>query len=68
MEKQRINEKQGKTYGSGVALECDSIPDFIKEAEEREKELLGKKRYKSYGCFIKGYLTTKAKNVSIMVL
>ena len=38
MEKQRIGEKQGKTYGSGVALECDSIPHYIHEAEERKKE------------------------------
>ena len=61
MEKQRIDEKQGKTYGGGVALECDSIPRYIHEAEERKKELLGKNRCTFYGCFIKGHLTTKAK-------
>ena len=68
MEKQRIDEEQGKTYGSGVALECDSIPHYTHEAEERKKELLGKNRCKFYGCFIKGHLTTKQENVSIMVL
>ena len=29
------------TYGSGVALESNTIPKFIKQAETKEKELLG---------------------------
>ena len=37
MEKKRIDERQGKTYGSGVALESRSIPQFVKEAEERKR-------------------------------
>ena len=60
MEKQRIDEKQGKTYGSGVALDSDSIPEFVKEAEERKKELLGI-QCPFYGCFVKNHKTTKAK-------
>ena len=60
MEKQRIDEKQGKTYGSGVVLESDSIPEFVKEAEERKKELLGI-QFPFYGCFVKNHKTTKAK-------
>ena len=60
MEKQRIDEKQGKTYGSGVALESDSIPEFVKEAEEEKKELLGI-QCPFYGCFVKGHKTTKGK-------
>ena len=60
MEKQRIDEIQGKTYGSGVALDSDSIPEFVKEAEERKKELLGI-HCPFYGCFVKNHKTTKAK-------
>ena len=60
MEKQRIYEKQGKTYRCGVALDSDSIPEFVKEAEERKKELLGI-QCPFYGCFVKGHKTTKAK-------
>ena len=60
IEKQRIDEKQGKTYGSGVAIESDSIPEFVKEAEERKKELLGI-QCSFYGYFVKAHKTTKAK-------
>ena len=60
METQRIDEKQGKTYGSGVALDSDSIPEFAKEAEDRKKELLGI-QCPFYGCFVKKHKTTKAK-------
>ena len=65
MEKQRIHEKQGKTYGSGVALESDSILEFVKEGEERKRELLGIK-CPFYGCFVKGHKTTKAKKMSVL--
>ena len=60
MEKQRIDEKQRKTYGSGVAIESYSIPEFVKETEERKKELLGIQCL-FYGCFVKEHKTTKAK-------
>ena len=36
MEKQRHDDKRGMTYGSGVALESDTIPEFIKEAENKK--------------------------------
>ena len=29
------------TYGSGFALESNTIPEFIKQAETKKKELLG---------------------------
>ena len=41
MEKQRQDDKRGMTYGSGVALESDTIPEFIKVAENKKQELLG---------------------------
>ena len=39
--KQSQYYKRGTTYGSGVALESDTIPEFIKHAESKKKELVG---------------------------
>ena len=36
MEKQRQDDRRGTTYGSGVALESDTIPEFIKVAENKK--------------------------------
>ena len=49
------------TYGAGVAMECtDTLPSQIKLAEDDKKKLLGVK-FPFYGCFVKGYVTNKAK-------
>ena len=40
MEKQRQDDRRGTTYGSGVALESDTIPEFIKQVKIKKKELL----------------------------
>ena len=66
MEKQRIDEKQGKTYGSGVVLESYSIPEFVKEAEERKKELLVFNA-RSMVASSKDIRRQKQKNVSVTV-
>ena len=46
------------TYGSGVALESNTIPKFIKQAETKKKELLGI-HCPFFGCFQKGHGTTR---------
>ena len=40
MENQK-EDKKGTTYGTGVALESDIIPSFIKRAKDKKKTLLG---------------------------
>ena len=61
MQKQKIDDKKGMTYGDGVAMECtDTLPSQIKLAEDDKKKLLGVK-FPFYGCFVKGYVTNKAK-------
>ena len=37
MEKQKIDENLGKTYGAGVVLEAKMIPDWMKRAEMKTK-------------------------------
>ena len=37
MEKQKIDEKLGKLYGAGVALEANTIPNWMKRAEMKTK-------------------------------
>ena len=61
MEKQKIDDEKGMSYGAGVAIECtDTLPIYIKLAEDNIKKLLGVK-YPFYGCFVKGHVTNKAK-------
>ena len=58
MEKQKIDEKLGKTYGAGVALEANMIPDWMKRAEMMTNK--NPKTCSFYGCNGK-HVTTKAK-------
>ena len=47
------------TYKSGVALDCDTIPDYIKEAEVDGGDIESIVPF--YGCFVKGHITSGAK-------
>ena len=58
MEKQKIDEKLGKTYGAGVALEANMIPFWMKRAEMMTKT--NPKTCSFYGCNGKR-VTTKVK-------
>ena len=58
MEKQKIDEKLGKTYGAGVALEANLILDQMKRTEMMTKT--NPKTCSFYGCSGKN-VTTKAK-------
>ena len=48
------------TYKSGVALDANTISDYIREAENKKKEVL-KVNCPFCCCFIKGRITTGAK-------
>ena len=60
MEQQKKDEKRGVTYKSGVALDSNTVPDYIRVAENKKKKLL--KVTRSFvGCFVKGHVTNGVK-------
>ena len=60
MEKQKQDDKRGVTYGARTALDTDTFPEYIKQAE-KEKKKVAKVICPFYGCMIKGHLTTGSK-------
>ena len=61
MEKQKIDDEKGMTYGAGVAIEfSDTLPIHIQKVENDKAKLLGID-CKFYGYFVKGHKTNGAK-------
>ena len=61
MEKQKIDDENGTTYGGGVVIEfSDTLPIHIQKVVHDKKKLLGSD-CKFYGCFVKGHKTNGAK-------
>ena len=60
MEKQKKDEQRGIIYKSGVALDANTIPDYIREVENNNKKVL-KVDCPFCCCLIKGHTTTGAK-------
>ena len=61
MNKQKLDDGKGMTYGAGVAIEVtETLPLYIQKAENDKKTLLGID-CKWYGCFEKGHKTNAAK-------
>ena len=61
MEKQKIDDEKGMTYGTGVAIEfSNTLRIHIQKAENDKKKLLGID-CKLYGCFVKGHETNGSK-------
>ena len=53
----KIDIKRERIYRFGVALESDTIPNWIKDVETKKKEIL-KIGYPFFRCFVKGHKTT----------
>ena len=61
MEKQKVDDEKGMSYGVGFAIEfSDTLPIHIQKAENDKKKLLGID-CKFYGCFVKGHKINGSK-------